>query len=40
MAGPSGRACGSPKGMLVPAVHDFATFSTASRGPPVVDGWD
>jgi hypothetical protein len=34
MAGPSGRAYGPPKGMLVPATHDFACFNTASRGWP------
>jgi hypothetical protein len=32
MAGPSGRACGPPKGMLGPATHDFAWIRTKSRG--------
>jgi hypothetical protein len=32
MVGPSGRACGPPKGMLDPAIHDLAAISTAHRG--------
>src|SRR3954469_2206125 len=34
MAGPSGRAFGPPKGMLVPAIHAFLCVSPASRGWP------
>src|SRR3954454_4161340 len=34
MAGPSGRAFGPPKGMLVPALHAFLCVSPASRGWP------
>src|SRR4051812_13586410 len=40
MAGPSGRACDPPKGMLVPAIHLFPCFSTASRGWPGQAGHD
>jgi len=34
MADFSGRACGSLKGTLVPAIYVFACFNTASRGWP------
>src|SRR5689334_2072631 len=40
MAGPSDRACGPPRGMLVPAIHVFAAISTASRGWPARSGHD